>query len=46
MDMFLEGGKAYEAACEVDTNCATVLAEADPLEEREWIHADTARVIV
>ena len=45
-----EGGRgesrAYEATSEVYTGRAAVLAYVDVIEEWEWVHADTARVIV
>jgi hypothetical protein len=48
MDGWVQPGeeRTYEAASEVDAEGTTVLAQVDLLEEWEWIHADTARVIV
>ncbi len=38
--------RAYEATSEVYTERTAVLAYVDVVEEWEWVHADTARVIV
>jgi hypothetical protein len=38
--------RAYEATSEVYAKRTAVLAQVDVIEEWEWVHADTARVIV